>query len=198
MAGDLCEKAIFTLAEECKALMIVDEAHSAGVLGKHLLGIFEYHDITITPRHIKMGTLGKAYGSYGAYILASEQLISFLVNRAKPIIYSTAPSLFDTALAYVNLKHIQKQHKAYHKRIRKQQKLVKKILGIHCPSLILPIEVSDNQKTQTLQAKLIEKGYLVGAIRQPTVKKPIMRVILNVRVSEERLREVLVFLGDKG
>ena len=45
-----------------------------------------------------MGTLGKAYGSYGAYILASKHIITFLENRAKPIIYSTAPSLFDISL----------------------------------------------------------------------------------------------------
>ena len=45
-----------------------------------------------------MGTLGKAYGSYGAYILASSNIIEFLLNRAKAIIYTTAPSLFDTAL----------------------------------------------------------------------------------------------------
>ena len=108
MSGDLCKKEIFALADEFDTLLIVDEAHSAGVLGKNLLGIFEHYKIPIRPRHIKMGTLGKAYGSYGAYILASKNIISFLENRAKPIIYSTAPSVFDTALALVNLEHIQK------------------------------------------------------------------------------------------
>ena len=89
--------------------MIVDEAHSSGVLGKNLLGVFDYFGITPKKKHIKMGTLGKAYGSQGAYILASKEIISFLENRAKPIIYSTAPSLFDAALALVNLRYIAKK-----------------------------------------------------------------------------------------
>ncbi|HFQ60755.1 MAG TPA: pyridoxal phosphate-dependent aminotransferase family protein, partial [Epsilonproteobacteria bacterium] len=58
MGGDLCAKEIFDVAEEKNALMIVDEAHSAGVLGQKLLGIFEHYNITINERHIKMGTLG--------------------------------------------------------------------------------------------------------------------------------------------
>ncbi len=117
MGGDLCAKEIFDIAEDTKAILIVDEAHSAGVLGANLLGIFEHYDITINERHIKMGTLGKAYGSYGAYILASTHIVSFLVNRAKPIIYSTAPSVFDTALALVNIKHIAKNIESYRTQI---------------------------------------------------------------------------------
>ncbi len=194
MGGDLCVKEIFTLAEAHKSIMIVDEAHSAGVLGLKLLGIFEYYGITINERHIKMGTLGKAYGSYGAYILASSHIISFLVNRAKPIIYSTAPSVFDTALAYVNMKHIRKKATAYNQKILARQVLIRKELGVICHSLIVPIEMPDNSQTQWMQKGLMEQGYLVGAIRQPTVQKPIMRVILNLNVSLQKLRHVLALI----
>jgi len=96
------------LADKYDALLIVDEAHSSGVVGEKLLGIFELYGITPHERHIKMGTLGKAYGSYGAYILASSHIISFLVNRGKPIIYSTAPSVIGTALALVNVEYVAK------------------------------------------------------------------------------------------
>ena len=195
MGGDLCKKEIFTLAEEKKALMIVDEAHSAGVLGLKLLGIFEYYGISINERHIKMGTLGKAYGSYGAYILASSHVISFLVNRAKPIIYSTAPSVFDTALAYTNISHIRKKSEKYRKAILERQVMVRKVIGIHCESLILPVEMSDNKETQWMQKGLISQGYLVGAIRQPTVEKPIMRVILNLGVSVKKIRHALALIS---
>ena len=194
MGGDLCKKEIFTLAEAYKAMMIVDEAHSAGVLGLNLLGIFEFYSIKVNERHIKMGTLGKAYGSYGAYILASSHIISFLVNRAKPIIYSTAPSVFDTALAYVNMKYIRKHSESYRRKILERQMIVRKELGIIIQSLILPMEVEENSETQFLQKGLIEQGYLVGAIRQPTVKKPMMRVILNLGVSLNKLRHVLVLI----
>lgn len=194
MGGDLCVKEIFTLADAHQAIMIVDEAHSAGVLGLNLLGIFEFYSIKINERHIKMGTLGKAYGSYGAYILASSQIISFLVNRAKPIIYSTAPSVFDTALAYINIKHIRKHAEGYRKKILERQILVRKELGVMVQSLILPLEVKENDETQWIQKGLIEQGYLVGAIRQPTVAKPIMRVILNVDVSTKKLRHLLALI----
>jgi len=195
MGGDLCSREIFELCEAKEALMIVDEAHSAGVLGEKLLGIFEYYHITITQRHIKMGTLGKAYGSYGAYILASSEIITFLVNRAKPIIYSTAPSVFDTALALVNLEHIRKKAKSYRKKIIKRQKMVKKFLGVTCKSLILPMVMPNNEHTQFMQKGLIAQGYLVGAIRQPTVEKPIMRVILNVNVSVKKIKHALALIS---
>ena len=194
MSGDLCDKKIFALAEEYEALMIVDEAHSAGVLGKNLLGIFEHYKIDINERHIKMGTLGKAYGSYGAYILASKNVISFLENRAKPIIYSTAPSVFDTALALVNLEYIQKHAKMLKNKIKNRQKAVLDYMGIEIKSLILPLEMPSNEETLFMQKGLMDQGYLVGAIRQPTVEKPILRVILSLSVSVKKLHHVLALI----
>jgi len=196
MSGDLCKKEIFELIEEKNAIMIVDEAHSSGVLGKKLLGIFEHYGIVVNERHIKMGTLGKAYGSYGAYILASSHIVSFLVNRAKPIIYSTAPSVFDTALALVNLKYIQKHAKRYRKKIEKRQAMVSQMLGVECDSLIVPIKMPDNTSTQSMQNELIEYDYLVGAIRQPTVKRPIMRLILNVGVSIDKIMHTVAVIRE--
>jgi len=194
MSGDLCPKEIFDLADAQEAMMIVDEAHSAGVLGKNLLGIFEHYHIRPNERHIKMGTLGKAYGSYGAYILASKTVISFLENRAKPIIYSTSPSVFDTALALVNLEYIQKNAKALRKKMQKRQDIVRKTLDREIESLILPIEMESNDFALFMQKGLMGQGYLVGAIRQPTVETPILRVILNVSVSTEKLRHVLALI----
>jgi len=187
MSGGLCEREIFEIADEYEALMIVDEAHSSGVIGEHLLGIFEYYNITPHKRHIKMGTLGKAYGSYGAYILASSHIVSFLVNRGKPIIYSTAPSVIDTALALVNIEHVAEHSKKYRKRIQKRHDIIKKELDIEMKSLILPLEMSSNEDTMVKQKELIEKKLLVGAIRQPTVYKPILRIIPRLGSSKKQL-----------
>jgi len=195
MGGDLCKKEIFTLADEVKALLIVDEAHSAGVLGLTLLGIFEYYGISINERHIKMGTLGKAYGSYGAYILASSHIISYLVNRAKPVIYSTAPSVFDTALALVNIEHIRKNAEKYRKKILERQIIVRRDMDIECQSLIVPIEMPSNEHALFVQKGLMAQGYLVGAIRQPTVEKPIIRLILNLSVSMQKIRHALALIS---
>jgi len=77
MQGDVLQREIITLADEYGALLIVDEAHSSGILGNHLMGVFDWYDITIAANHIKMGTLGKAYGSFGGYILASDHIVFF-------------------------------------------------------------------------------------------------------------------------
>ena len=191
MSGALCSREIFAVVEKHKALMIVDEAHSSGVLGEHLLGVFEYYDIAVTPYHIKMGTLGKAYGSYGAYILASSELISFLENRAKPVIYSTAPSVFDTALALVNIEFVANNSYHYHQKIQKRLEIVKEFTGIESKSLIIALSKESNQKVIEIQTQLIAKGFLVGAIRQPTVTEPIIRLIPQLGVSKRELRRVL-------
>jgi len=93
MDGDLVPKEVFEICKRDDTLLIVDEAHSSGVIGSNLMGIFDYYNIEVKSNHIKMGTLGKAYGSFGAYILASAHIIAYLINRAKPIIYATPLSL---------------------------------------------------------------------------------------------------------
>lgn len=194
MHGDLCKKEIFDLAEEKEALLIVDEAHSTGVLGWSLQGIFQHYGIEVNERHIKMGTLGKALGSYGAYILASKEIISFLENRAKSVIYSTAPSVIDTALALVNFRHLQKKAEKYKEEIRQRQLMVQSEFGIDLESLILPIEMPSNERALFIQKGLMSQGYLVGAIRQPTVEKPIIRVILSLSVPVKELRHAVALI----
>ena len=187
MSGNICKKEIFKLADSHEALIIVDEAHSSGVIGLNLLGIFEYYDITPHERHIKMGTLGKAYGSYGAYILASSHIVSFLVNRGKPIIYSTAPSVIDTALALVNIEHVAKHRQKYYTKVKKRHQIVKEILGIEMHSLILPITMPSNKDTIAMQQHLMKENFLIGAIRQPTVSEPILRIIPRLGSSKNNL-----------
>ncbi len=196
MGGDIAHKEFDNIATEYDAILIVDEAHSSGVIGKSLLGWFDYWDIKPKENHIKMGTLGKAYGSYGAYILASKEIITYLENRAKPIIYSTAPSLFDIALGLEGLKYIIKNKDKLKEKIKTNQKIIQKLLHIKTESLITPIEINDNKKVLEIQKVLLKKGYLVGAIRQPTVKKAIIRMILKLDLKEDELKKVCnIILG---
>lgn len=194
MSGDLLKKEFFDVADDIGAFLIVDEAHSSGVIGDSLLGVFDYYEIKPKKNHIKMGTLGKAYGSYGAYILGSKHIIKFLENRAKAIIYTTAPSVFDIALGLESLKYIVKNATSLNYEIKKKQELVNDILDIRVKGLIVPIEIGDNKRVKDIQAKLKHKGYLVGAIRQPTVKKAIIRLILRINISDKELIKVLSFI----
>jgi 8-amino-7-oxononanoate synthase len=184
MDGDLMNPEIFLLAEEFDALLIVDEAHSSGVVGEKLMGVYEHFNIAIKANHIKMGTLGKAYGSFGGYILASEHIIDYLLNRAKPIIYATAPSLFDTLLAHKALEYILENHKALHVKIKERQRCVKEILNITCKGLIVPIPIGDNVKVKMIQKEVLREDVLVGAIRQPTVERAIIRLIARLGVDD--------------
>ena len=180
MSGDIAKKEFSDIADKYQALLIVDEAHSSGVIGDNLLGWFDYYNLDIKLHYIKMGTLGKAYGSYGAYILGSNQIISFLENRAKSIIYTTALSIFDTALAYVGFCYILDNKDLLKKEIKIRQKFFKQHFNIAINSLIVPIIVGDNKKVMQIQQDLLKHNILVGAIRQPTVKQALIRIIPNL------------------
>ena len=191
MEGDLVAKEVFALCERYDAILIVDEAHSSGVVGEDLLGVYDLYDIKIAPNHIKMGTLGKAYGSFGAYILASEHIISYLLNRAKPLIYATALSLYDTALAHESLHYILRHKEELKAQIQKRKQLVQEILNIKTDSLILPISVGDNNKVIEIKNELAAKGFAVGAIREPTVPSAILRVIARLGEDAKSFEKLL-------
>jgi 8-amino-7-oxononanoate synthase len=197
MDGDLLDREIIELADRYEALLIVDEAHSSGVVGKKLMGVFDHYDIPIKEHYIKMGTLGKAYGGFGAYILATEHIIDYLINRAKPIIYATAPSLFETALAHRSLNYILENADTINQEIGKRRALVKEILGIDIPGLIVPVLFGDNRKVVEIREALLEEGMLVGAIRQPTVPSAIIRLIartgIDLRTLEQACRMIASF-----
>lgn len=200
MDGDLVPKEVFEIANRYDALLIVDEAHSSGVVGDKLMGVFDLYKIEVKQNHIKMGTLGKAYGSFGAYILASEHIVEYLINRAKPIVYATSLSLYDTLLGHKALEYILSNADKLKKEIRARKVIVKDILNIDCDGLILRIVINDNKKVIALKNNLLEANYAVGGIRQPTVLSAILRVILRLGESSEELEslcKIISVLMDK-
>ena len=194
MDGDLVKKEILEIKDKFENVYIyLDEAHSVGVIGDNLMGVLNLYKIN-NNKVIKMGTLSKAIGSYGAYILATKEIISFLENRAKSIIYSTAISNFDTLFSYYNFLYLKKYKDFFKKEIEKRKKLVKEILDKKIDSLILKIEFDSISLMQKAAKKLKENGFLVGAIRPPTVNKPILRIILRVGVRLEEIKRCLKLL----
>ena len=189
MDGDLVPREIIELSDKYDALLILDEAHSSGVIGPNLMGILDHYEMEVKPHYIKMGTLGKAYGSFGAYILASEHIIDFLINRAKPIIYATAPSLFDTLLGHHALRYIQSHTQELSQAIRRRQEIIKQELHVEIEGLIVPMVIGDNKQVMQIQKELLSQQVLVGAIRQPTVPTAIIRLIARLGVTEEQLHE---------
>lgn len=184
MSGDLLNKEIIDFAFEMDIFLIVDEAHSNGILGSKLLGIFQFYNIIPRKKDIVLGTLSKAYSSYGAYILGSKSTIDFLNSKARSIIYTTALGIFDTLLALENIKYIEKNKNKIKKNIEKKQHIIYRILGIKINSMILICPCNDVSTLFKLHGILKENNLLVGAIRPPTVKIPQIRLTLRGRAKD--------------
>lgn len=194
MSGDIASKEFALIAKKYNCILIVDEAHSSGVLGRNLNGYFDFYNLNITPNIIKMGTFSKSYGSYGSYILSSRHIARFLVSRAKPIIYSTALSHFDTALALINVEKIQKNKQYFYKKIQKNKKLVEKILGVKLFSQIFAIKFHHQDSMLACAKRLKKSGFLVGAIRKPTVEVPMLRIILSIKHKKKDILRLCTLL----
>lgn len=179
MDGDISDIAFSEIAKEFGALLIVDEAHSSGVLGENLKGYFDYHQIPIQENHIKLGTLSKAYGSYGAFVLAEKSIINFLFTKAKTSIYTTAPSLFDIALAHCNLDYVKAHTSHIKQKLKAQKQAISPIL--HTDSQLGIISFNSQEKMQKISTELEKNGFLVGSIRKPTAQTPRLRISLNIK-----------------
>jgi len=190
MRGDKVKKEITSYAQEIGRL-IIDEAHSVGVCGERLMGITDEYNLN-PKKTIKMGTLGKALGSYGAYILADKEIISYLLNRAKSVIYTTALSPMDSLLAYYAVEKIIKNLNEF------KNKIMKRKLTFNSDSLIKIIDAKDNKVLLQKQNDLIQNAQvLVGAIRPPTVKSPIFRVIMRTNINLDIIAKTINYLEEK-
>lgn len=192
MDGDLAKIDFAFIAQEYNALLIVDEAHSSGVIGENLKGYFDYYKLPILPCYIKMGTLSKAYGSYGAYVLAEKNIIDFLFSKAKSSIYTTAPSLFDIALAHENLLYVQKNTQSFYELLEEQRK----IFSPHLQSQIAITPFSNQEFMMEVSQILLKEGFLVGAIRKPTSKTPRIRITLNLKNPKMQTQKLCKILAN--
>jgi 8-amino-7-oxononanoate synthase len=189
MMGDKVTKEITSFAESI-GYLIIDEAHSVGICGEKLLGVTE--EFNLNPKKtIKMGTLGKTLGSYGAYILANREIITYLINKAKSVIYTTALSPIDTLLAFYALQKIQNNLSFYKEEIKKRK------LTFNSDSLIKIISTKDNKTLLQKQQQLLQHDkILVGAIRPPTVKSPIFRITLRTNVNLDIITKTIKYLEE--
>lgn len=179
MDGDIAQKEFYTLAQKYQALLIIDEAHSSGVLGENLKGYLDYHKLAVSENIIKLGTLSKAYGSYGAFVLGEKSVIDFLFTKAKSSIYTTAPSLFDVALAHCNLNYVKHHTQELKTKLQEQKEAFSHLLSTQSQLAILPYHSQEKMLKDT--QILLENGYLVGSIRKPTSQTPRLRISLNIK-----------------
>lgn len=190
MDGDLCPlPELLDLAAEFSCMLLIDEAHATGVMGKTGGGCVEHFGCTGSDL-IQIGTLSKALGSLGGYVAGSHHLIDFLRNRAPSWIYTTALSPADTAAALAATKIVQQEPERrqqlwknvdYLKQLITENLLNLKLLPTESP--ILCFQLPDAARALTVGQKFKDAGIFAPAIRPPTV--PTSRIRITIMATHE-------------
>jgi 8-amino-7-oxononanoate synthase len=194
MDGDRAPlRELVELKKRFGALLMLDEAHAVGVIGANGRGLAAAENLN-EDVDVQMGTLSKALGASGGYICGSRNLIEWLINRARSFIYSTAPApgIAAAALAAVNFLSSadgEERRLLLWERINLLRELLPmnamNIKGSNASSAIFPWIVGDEQAALDLASALQNEGFLVPAIRYPTVAKGSARLRVTVTASHE-------------
>jgi 8-amino-7-oxononanoate synthase len=190
MDGDLCPlPALLELAEEFSCMLLVDEAHATGVLGKTGAGCVEHFGCT-GRQLIQIGTMSKALGSLGGYVAANATLIDFLRNRASTWIYTTALSPADAAAALAAI-HVVQQEPQRRTQLWQNVAQLKELMQKYLPnqrllpseSPILCLQLPSAADALKVGQYLKSAGIFAPAIRPPTV--PTSRIRISVMATHE-------------
>jgi glycine C-acetyltransferase len=209
MDGDIANlPALCDLAEKYNCIMMVDDAHSSGVLGNRGRGTIDHHDCHGRV-DIQVGTLSKAIGSIGGYVCGSRDLIDFLHQRARPFLFSTShpPSVTATCQAAFELLDSEAGDKLIKKLWANTRFFKRKLkkLGFNTgksETPITPIMVGEADKAFQFSRELFAEGVFAGAIGFPTVPegKARLRTIVTAthkRADLERAAEIIGRVGKK-
>ncbi len=198
MDGDLADlEAIVDLSEKYEANLIVDEAHATGVFGKNGRGLVS--ELGLEDKvFARIVTFGKALGCHGAIVLGSKNLRDYLINFARPFIYSTAAPMHtheSVRQAYQLLKSPNFSNEKIHSLIRffkEQATQVADLELIESPSAIQCIIISGNEKCREVASRLQNEGLDIRPIVSPTVPKgkERLRICLHEFNTEEEVSRI--------
>jgi len=196
MDGDCAPvREVVELKKRFGALLMLDEAHAVGVIGANGRGLAAAENLNQAV-DVQMGTLSKALGASGGYICGSRNLIEWLINRARSFIYSTAPppGIVAAALAAVDFLSStegEERRGLLWERIDSMRDHLSLVTSHFSPrnvipsSAIFPWIVGDEQAALDLARALRGEGFLVPAIRYPTVAKGAARLRITVTASHD-------------
>jgi 8-amino-7-oxononanoate synthase len=200
MDGDLAPlPALLALCEEHGAWLVVDDAHGFGVLGKSGRGVLEHFGLS-SPNLVYMGTLGKAAGVAGAFVAAHASVVEWLVQRARPYIYTTAAppaiahalltslDIIDSAEGNARRAHLQHLIGRF-----RQQLQLHRWQHLLSDTAIQPVQIGPNDEAMRAAAALYEAGFWVPAIRPPTVPAGTarLRVTLSAAHTDDDLSQLV-------
>jgi glycine C-acetyltransferase len=210
MDGDIGPlSALCDLAEKYGAIMMVDDAHASGVLGRNGRGTIDHFKVHGRV-DIQVGTLSKAVGALGGYVCGSRDLIDFLYHRARPFLFSTShpPSVAATCMAAFD---VLEQEPERIEKLWENTRFWKKELsllgfdigGKSTPASetpITPIIIGDDKLTMNFSRELFKEGVLGTGITYPTVPegKARIRTIMTATHTSQELQQALEVLGTVG
>ena len=197
MDGDLAPlPELWKLAQQYDAMLLVDEAHATGTLGATGRGSIEHFQLHDQPI-VRVGTLSKALGSLGGFVAGPQVVIDYLWNTARTQIYSTAlpPSVCAAAATALRLVDSLADERRHLQQLGEQLRSELSRAGLDCPSgccgPIVPILLGEPDRAVNASGALLQQGFLVPAIRPPTVPAGTsrLRVSLSAAHSDGDIRQ---------
>jgi len=192
---------ISTLAKKHNAWLMVDDAHGVGVLGPQGGGLVEQLGMNLKQVPVLVGTLGKSFGTFGAFVAGSEALIETLIQFSRSYIYTTALPPAVAAATLASLKIVRQESWRRDKLVqlvtrfrRGAEQIGLQLGGANTP--IQPVLINNDAKVVQVGQSLRDAGFLVGAIRPPTV--PVgtgrLRITFSADHSEEQVDQLVAAL----
>lgn len=203
MGGDISP--LPALAEKCRAAdawLGVDDAHGFGVLGASGAGTVEHFGLSTEEVPVLMATLGKALGCFGAFVAGDETVVEAILQTARTYIYTTAPpaALAVAAMRALDLLGEENWRREYLQDLIRRFRKEALALGIPVSKSMTPIQpliIGTDLDTLAVSQALLGKGFLITAIRPPTVPEGTarLRITLTASHSEQQVADLLEALA---
>ena len=193
MDGDIAPiPKLLALAKKYDCLLMIDEAHATGVLGRKGRGSLEYFEAEVDERIIQMGTLSKAIGCLGGFVCGSKDLIDYLVNRSRSFIFSTALPAALCASALTAIQIIEKDN-TLRQRLKENARFLRhglQDMGFDTldskDTAIIPVVTKEQELTMEFSRRLFQEGIYAQGIRPPTVPEGLSRLRVTVMASHTK------------
>ncbi|MFP5506506.1 MAG: 8-amino-7-oxononanoate synthase [Gammaproteobacteria bacterium] len=191
MDGDIAPLAeLSETARAARAWLLVDDAHGIGVLGAHGRGSLEHCGLECGDRPILMGTLGKAFGSFGAFVAGSEEIVETLIQQARTYIYTTAtpPALAEATRAGLRLVRDENWRREKLRALIARFRTGAAQLGLQLMAAETPIQpllIGESAAAVRISEGLRAQGFLVPAMRPPTVPEGTARLRITFSAAHD-------------
>ncbi len=199
MDGDIAPIAdIATCCKKHNAWFMLDDAHGFGVLGEQGKGSLQYLNISTEQIPIYMATLGKAFGTAGAFVAGSDDLIEYLIQHAKTYVYTTAspPAIAEATRASLKIVQQESWRREHLQQLIQQFRAGAEQMGLQLmdsSTPIQPILIGDSRQAIELSQKLQDQNILITAIRPPTVPDNTarLRITFSATHTEQHVEQLL-------